>query len=134
MADIFPPVDQWPVLQPPDCPTCQATTGVVFIGPADRIDGGTVNLWHCRACPADWTTPITHWPVLDGPDCPYCNSTDTCWAAIAPDHRGDLWTCPQDHEFVLTPEGIVITPGNEDLSEWAPVWPTTRRDPQDGGA
>ncbi|GAA2631032.1 hypothetical protein SMC26_23695 [Actinomadura fulvescens] len=113
MASAFPPADQWPVLNAPDCPTCQTTTDVVFIGPADRIDGGQVNVWHCRTCPADWTIPVTHWPVTSGPACPYCHTAVTCWAAIEPDQLGDLWLCEHGHEYVLTPEGLVITPGDE---------------------
>ncbi len=60
--------------------------------------------WRCRACPADFSIPAVRWPVLDGPDCPSCRTEVTCWAALAPDALGDLWTCEHGHEFVLTPE------------------------------
>ncbi|WP_207945051.1 hypothetical protein, partial [Actinomadura rubrisoli] len=130
----YPPADQWPVLQPPDCPTCQTPTEVVFIGPADRLDGGQTNVWHCHACPTDWAIPVTRWPVADGPDCPYCLTECTSWAALDPDRHGDLWTCHNGHEFVLTLDGTVITPGKEDLDDWAPVWPPHKRDPKDGDA
>jgi hypothetical protein len=110
MPDTRPPAEQWPVLQPSYCPTCQTTADVVFIGPATTLTGTQVNVWRCRACPADFTIAITHWPVLDGPDCPYCDSTATAWAALEPDQGGDLWTCPRGHEFVLTPEGLIILP------------------------
>ncbi|MFD0687357.1 hypothetical protein [Actinomadura fibrosa] len=110
MADLFPPPQQWPVLQPPDCPTCQTGADVVFIGDADRIDGGQANIWHCRSCPDDFATTITFWPVLEGPDCPYCGQGFTCWAAIDPDHGGDLWTCEHGHEFVVDPEGLIVLP------------------------
>ncbi|WP_412516481.1 hypothetical protein K8Z49_37915 [Actinomadura madurae] len=105
-----PPVEQWPLLTPPDCPTCQRPTGTAWIGPATMANGAEVNVWHCRACPADWAIPVIHWPVLDGPECPFCLTPVTCWAALAPDALGDLWTCEHGHEFVLTPEGLVIPP------------------------
>lgn len=110
MAHTYPPAEQWPVVQEPDCPTCQTTSQVVFIGPATFLDGGEANVWHCRACPADWAIPITRWPVNDGPDCPYCDRPGTVWAALAPDDLGDLWVCEHAHEFVLTPEGLIILP------------------------
>ncbi|MFC9975210.1 hypothetical protein ACFVH6_30380 [Spirillospora sp. NPDC127200] len=110
MADLFPPADLWPVLQPPDCPNCQTTADVVFLGPADRLDGGEATVWHCRTCPADWAIPATWWPVSDGPDCPTCHTSFTCWAAIDPDHLGDLWLCEHAHEFVVTPEGLIVLP------------------------
>lgn len=78
----------------PACPACQTPTTVVYIGPADRLDGGQATVWHCRICPHDFAIPAT------------------CWAAINPDRLGDLWTCQHSHEFVLTPEGLVITPGD----------------------
>lgn len=106
----FPPVEQWPLFTPPDCPTCQCPADVAWIGPATLADGAQVNVWRCRACPADWHIPVTRWPVQDGPDCPYCRTEVTCWAALAPDHTGDLWTCQHGHEFVLTPEGLIILP------------------------
>ncbi|TDB71687.1 hypothetical protein E1264_42320 [Actinomadura sp. KC216] len=130
----FPPAEHWPTGAPPDCPTCERPTEVVFIGPATLADFTEVNVWRCRACPADWYIPVTRWPVTNGPNCPYCHDQGTCWAAHAPDVPGDLWSCEDGHEFVLTHEGIVITPGNEDLSEWAPVWPRSRRDRRDGDA
>jgi hypothetical protein len=107
----LPPVEQWPMVTPPDCPTCQRPTDVVWIGPATfgtGTDGAEVNVWRCRACPADWFIPVTYWPVLDGPACPYCRTEVTCWAALALDHGGDLWTCEHGHEFALTPEGLII--------------------------
>ncbi|MEU9870679.1 hypothetical protein AB0C87_22815 [Actinomadura sp. NPDC048021] len=106
----FPPPDQWPVLAPPDCPTCQRTADVAWIGPATLANGAEVNVWRCRACPADWTIPVTHWPVTGGPDCPSCLTEVTCWAALAPDTPGDLWTCEHGHEFILTAEGLIILP------------------------
>ena len=125
-----PPPEHWPLLTPPDCPTCQRPSEVVYIGPATTL-GGEVNVWRCRACPADWTIPVTYWPVDDGPPCPRCTST-TCWAAIDPDHLGDLWVCACGHELVLTREGIVITPGHEGASDCKPIWRRTRRDGRDG--
>ncbi|MFG2002113.1 hypothetical protein ACGFNU_23475 [Spirillospora sp. NPDC048911] len=109
----FPPPDQWPILTGPHCPACQtdAPGDVVWIGTANDLDtGDKVHLWTCRACCTDWTIPITHWPILDGPDCPYCATESTFWAAIDPDHDGDLWMCEQGHEFVLTPEGVIVLP------------------------
>ncbi|XVQ08117.1 hypothetical protein ACQP1W_36945 [Spirillospora sp. CA-255316] len=105
-----PPAEHWPLLTPPDCPTCQRPADVVFIGPATALDGPEVNVWRCRACPADWTIPVTHWPVLDGPGCPNCQSTVTCWAALDLDQWGDLWVCEHGREFTLTPEGLIILP------------------------
>lgn len=129
---IFPPVQQWPVLAPPDCPACGRDRDVTWIGPATMANGAEVGVWHCRACPADWPIPITRWPVLDGPDCPTCNTEITSWAALAPDHAGDLWTCHHGHEFVLTAEGIVIA--TDDPSEWAPLWRRTNQHPDGGDA
>ncbi|WP_433474973.1 hypothetical protein ACQPZP_40900 [Spirillospora sp. CA-142024] len=106
----FPPVEQWPTVTPPDCPLCQRPADAVWIGPATYQDGTEVNVWRCRACRHDWHIPTRHWPVLNGPDCPYCLTKDTCWAAHAPDVPGDLWTCDNGHEFVLTPEGLIILP------------------------
>ncbi|GLZ14186.1 hypothetical protein Acsp04_44210 [Actinomadura sp. NBRC 104425] len=111
-AEPRPLAEQWPLLTAPDCPTCQRPADVVFIGPATTCDGTEVNVWHCRTCPADWAIPVTHWPVQDGPDCPYCLTPATCWAAIDPDNAGDLWTCQNGHEFTLTPEGLIILPGD----------------------
>lgn len=105
-----PPVEQWPLLAAPDCPTCQRPTEVAWIGPATLADGAEVNVWRCRACPADFSIPAVYWPVLDGPDCPHCHTEVTCWAALAPDALGDLWTCEHGHEFVLTPEGLIVLP------------------------
>ncbi|MFF5265384.1 hypothetical protein ACFY4C_41420 [Actinomadura viridis] len=104
----YPPPEQWPLLTGPDCRRCQDPAEVVRVGPTTTLTGTQVNVWHCRACLADWTIPVTHWPVLDGPNCPHCDTTVTCWAAIAPDYLGDLWLCEHGHEFVLTPEGLVI--------------------------
>ncbi|GGT58137.1 hypothetical protein [Actinomadura citrea] len=106
----FPPVEQWPVLAAPDCPTCQCPADVAWIGPATSATGTEANVWHCRSCRAEIYVPVTHWPVLDGPDCPYCRTVVTCWAALALDIPGDLWTCEHGHEFVLTPEGLIILP------------------------
>lgn len=106
----FPPVEQWPMVSPPDCPRGQHHADVVWIGPATYQDGAEVNVWRCRVCRHDWPIRITRWPVEDGPDCPYCRTEDTCWAALAPDTSGDLWTCGNGHEFVLTPEGLIILP------------------------
>ncbi|TDD67819.1 hypothetical protein [Actinomadura rubrisoli] len=103
----FPPVEQWPMVTPPDCPLCQRPTDVVWIGPATYRDGAEVNAWHCRACRHDWPIPLTRWPVEDGP---YCLTEDTSWAALAPDALGDLWTCGNGHEFVLTSGGQIILP------------------------
>lgn len=130
----FPPVEQWPVLAAPDCPTCRRSADVAWIGPATFAEGDEVNVWRCRACPTDWFIPVTRWPVQDGPACPYCLTEVTCWAGLAPDTLGDLWTCEHGHEFVLTAEGIVITAGNEDLSDWAPVWLVFKRDSMEGDA
>ncbi|MDL4772482.1 hypothetical protein [Actinomadura xylanilytica] len=105
----FPPVQQWPVLDGPDCPFCARPDHVRWAGPA-TYPGAEVTGWECRNCLGTWTISITHWPVLDGPDCPHCLTPVTCWAAIEPDHHGDLWTCEHGHEFVLTPEGLVILP------------------------
>jgi hypothetical protein len=111
---IFPPVANWPILTPPDCPTCRTCTDVTWTGHAtDMDDGSPVLLWECRACTADWCIPTQYWPVLDGADCPYCASPNTCWATVAPEHPGDLWTCDYGHEFVLTPEGLIITPDGD---------------------
>ncbi|GLZ09610.1 hypothetical protein Acsp03_70760 [Actinomadura sp. NBRC 104412] len=112
MSEVFhrPPAEQWPVLGGPDCPTCQRWTEVTFIAPTTTLDGTDLNTWHCRACRTDWAIPITRWPVLDGPGCPTCHSTATCWAALDPDQGGDLWLCEHGHEFVLTPEGLIILP------------------------
>ncbi|WP_026400704.1 hypothetical protein [Actinomadura rifamycini] len=108
--DHFPPIDQWPTVHEPDCPTCQAATEVTYIGPATYADGTEVTTWHCRPCRTDWAIPVTHWPVLNGPDCPICQTPGTFWATIAADHHGDLWICPRDHEFVLTREGLIVLP------------------------
>jgi hypothetical protein len=107
---IFPPDQQWPVPVAPDCPTCARPTGVTWIGNATTNGGADLSVWHCRTCPTTWTIPATHWPVLDGPDCPYCYTAVTCWAALDPDHAADLWTCEHGHEFILTPEGMIILP------------------------
>ncbi|WUI00958.1 hypothetical protein OHR68_03810 [Spirillospora sp. NBC_00431] len=128
-----PPVQQWPILTPPDCPTCQRPADVVWDGPA-TLAGVDLNAWHCDACSDFWDIPVTHWPVTDGPDCPYCRTEVTCWAALAPDTLGDLWTCEHGHEFVLTFDGFVITPGNEYLDEWARLWPRSNRARRDGDA
>ncbi|MUN35475.1 hypothetical protein [Actinomadura litoris] len=109
---IFPPVQQWPILAGPDCPTCGRDTDVTWIGPTTTATGAEVSVWHCRACPTDWPIPTTRWPVLDGPDCPRCHTEITSWAALAPNHGGDLWTCHHGHEFVHTPEGLIILPGD----------------------
>ncbi|MGP4030257.1 hypothetical protein [Actinomadura sp. 3N407] len=106
----FPPVEQWPMVTPPDCPLCQRPADVVWIGPATYTGGAEVNVWHCRGCRHDWHIPVTRWPVESGPDCPYCLTKVTCWAAHAPDTPGDLWTCENAHEFVLTPDGDIVQP------------------------
>ncbi|GLZ05279.1 hypothetical protein Acsp03_27450 [Actinomadura sp. NBRC 104412] len=106
-----PPAEQWPLLTGPDCPRCDRPTDVEWIGSATSLDGTEVSVWHCHACPADWTIRTTLWPVLDGPDCPTCDRPGTVWAALDPDEGGDLWICPDGHEFTLTPEGLIILPG-----------------------
>ncbi|MFI0367572.1 hypothetical protein ACH35V_06805 [Actinomadura sp. 1N219] len=106
----FPPVQQWPIVTPPDCPLCDRPADVVFIGPATLYDGAEVNAWHCRACRHDWHIPVTRWPVEDGPNCPHCLTRDTFWAALALDIPGDLWHCTYGHEFVLTPAGDIVRP------------------------
>ncbi|MES9606169.1 hypothetical protein [Actinomadura sp. NPDC000929] len=106
----LPPVEQWPIITGPDCPLCERPADVVYIGPATTPAGKAVTCWQCRACRHDWTIRAHHWPVQDGPDCPYCLTEVTCWAALAPDTPGDLWTCHNGHEFVLTPEGLIILP------------------------
>lgn len=106
----LPPVHHWPILTCPDCPLCDRPADTAFIGPATTAAGDHVTAWQCRACRHDWTIPAHHWPVTDGPDCPYCRTEVTCWAALAPDTLGDLWTCEHGHEFVLTPEGRIILP------------------------
>ncbi|MEW2353063.1 hypothetical protein [Spirillospora sp. NPDC029432] len=113
MTDPFPPVHHWPVLSAPDCPTCQTHTEVVYTGLADRLDGGQATVWHCRPCSTDFAILATRWPVTEGPDCPYCGTDATTWAAIEPDRMGDLWLCGYGHEFVLTPEGLIVPPGGE---------------------
>ena len=129
----MPPPEHWPVVTPPDCPLCQRHTDVAWIGPATYRDGTDVNAWHCHGCRHDWHIPVTRWSVDDGPDCPTCLTAVTGWAAMDPDRRGDRWICRNGHEFVLTDEGLVIVPDNEDLSDWAPVWPPSRRDRPSSG-
>lgn len=108
---ILPPVEHWPMILPPDCPACDGTDHVNYSGPATSLeDDGPVMLWECGECCAEWAIPAHHWPVLDGPDCPYCASVFTCWATYAPEHCGDLWLCEHGHEFVLTPEGLIVLP------------------------
>ncbi|QKW35002.1 hypothetical protein HUT06_13990 [Actinomadura sp. NAK00032] len=108
----LPPADQWPILTGPDCPNCDVPDDVTWQGAATDLDygGAPVHLWQCGGCCAEWAIPAHHWAVLDGPDCPYCRTEVTCWAALAPDALGDLWTCEHGHEFVLTPEGRIILP------------------------
>ncbi|WP_433467014.1 hypothetical protein [Spirillospora sp. CA-128828] len=110
--DELPPVEQWPILTGPDCPDCGATDYVRWRGSALGLDynGDPVNLWECGECCGEWAVPAHHWPVTDGPDCPYCRTDVTCWATLAPDVPGDLWTCHNGHEFVLTLEGLIVLP------------------------
>jgi len=107
-----PPVEQWPLLAAPDCPTCQRPTEVAWIGPATLADGAQVNVWRCRASPRRLLHPRRLLgPSSTGPNCPHSPPTEvTCWAALAPDALGDLWTCEHGHEFVLTSEGLIVLP------------------------
>ncbi|KAB2371123.1 hypothetical protein [Actinomadura montaniterrae] len=110
-APILPPADNWPILAPPDCPSCETSTEVTWSGRATSLDDGAeVLLWECGGCCTDWCIPAKYWPTLDGPDCPTCGSLNTCWATYAPEHPGDLWTCDNGHEFVLDPEGLIFLP------------------------
>ena len=112
---ILPPIEQWPLILPPDCPHCGRPDDVDWTRttpapPGEFGDAAQVNRWQCRACRAEWAIPVTRWPVLDGPDCPTCLTPVTYWAALAPDHYGDLWVCRYGHEFVLTPDGLIFLP------------------------
>ncbi|WP_433328207.1 hypothetical protein [Spirillospora sp. CA-294931] len=85
---------------------------MTWSGPAVSLDTSQpVNLWECGACCTEWAIPVTHWPVLHGPDCPFCGSQITTWAALAPEHNGDLWLCEWGHEYLHTPDGLIVVPG-----------------------
>lgn len=105
----YPPVQEWPTVYGPDCVNgCENTDDMTWYAATTDLNGRPVNLWQCGACCAMRPVPVTHWPVMEGPNCPVCGIEHTFWAAIAADHNGDLWMCEDDHEFVLTIEGLVI--------------------------
>ena len=113
----YPPPQEWPVRQGPDCSECKSADNVTWLGAGvEPATGASVNLWRCGNCRNQWPVPITHWPVLDGPDCPICQTPGTVWSAIAAQQKGDLWVCDDGHEFVVTIEGLVIPPEGEEAS------------------
>ncbi|WP_067475301.1 hypothetical protein [Actinomadura hibisca] len=109
----LPPSAQWPALIGPWCPMCDRADRMRWTGAGHDPDGTDINTWRCRGCGTELWTETTWWPVYDGPDCPTCHTPVTCWGAIAPDHLGDLWLCEYAHEFILTPEGLIVLPGED---------------------